>query len=126
MLLFDISIEFQRQLKAIFGANHELYRFLDNHPNKSVALERTCNEIVIYEGKYRTRLSLIQRNKIVKECVRLFSSVAIKVKGESLLSDIQKLKLAQDNDFPDAVKEMADNMVEVDRDSGEHKPITFS
>ena len=115
MFLFDVSTEFHKQLKTLFLNKEELYNYLKDHPNKQRAIEKMCDQILIYERKFRTKLLLQQRNVIIKQCVQLFSKAALKAKEQQLMTDIQKHNINPTND---AHEEMKDNILEVDRETG--------
>lgn len=87
MFLFDISCEFDRQIKDILKDRPNVCRFALNHERKKGAIEATCNQVLIYERKYRTKINVDQRNQIVRAAVKVFLGAALAKKREELMSD---------------------------------------
>ena len=110
MLLFEITQEFDRQLKDIFESKPVIYNWLKNHERKNVVLNRVCNEVLIYEKKFHARLKLSQRNAIIKEAVKLFAGCAIEHKEQQLMTEGQKAVIQKRES---EMKELEEGVVEV-------------
>jgi hypothetical protein len=112
MLLFEVTNEFNTQLRAVFGSkndpktNMELYNFLHNHPSKEKVISNACNQVLIYERKYRTRLSILQRNVIIRECVQLWARTLIEMKEQQMMSRAKQNELKEKEDLKKEMNEI--------------------
>jgi hypothetical protein len=114
MLLFDVTAEFDRQLKGFIGHKPNVYQFLKNHERRTLVLNNLCHQVLVYERKFKTKLDRHQRNKIIGEAVKIFCHVALKQRHQQLMSDIQRHQVAQGNEAQNQTKdEMKEILVEV-------------
>lgn len=89
--MFDSAVE--RQLKGQPQAD-QLIPFIKNHERKPIALRGVCQEILLYEKRFRTRLNVKQRDEIINACVTAFIHLAKKHRDEQNMSEAAKHQLS--------------------------------
>jgi len=92
-----IQSRFDNWIKFKFEPLPEIVKFLLKHERKELCLKNLCREIQTIEIRKGTPLKVEDLSEIVDMTARLFSSNALTIKEQSLMSDAQKRKIAEDS-----------------------------
>ena len=67
MLLFDVTQKFNTAVKIICKRQHveELIPFCADHPRRPVMLNNLCNQVVLYERRFKSQSNLKHVNEIM-------------------------------------------------------------
>lgn len=81
MFLIDITIRFDQACAEILKNDPELLAFSRTHQIRPVTLNNLCREIVKYEKAFKNKAHVIQRDAIIFEVAKMYTT-AIKNKRD--------------------------------------------
>ncbi len=92
-----IRSRFDNWIKFKFEPLPKIQKFLLEHERKQLCLKNLCHEIQMIEIRKGKAMSAEDLSEIVDMTARMFSENALTVKEQSLMSDIEKRKIAEDS-----------------------------
>lgn len=91
MLLFDVTKDFETCCDHILKEKRTERAFIRNHERKVIVLQNLCNQVQVYEKRFRTRLDIRERNKIVAASAQLFVEAALKEHDQKQWSEAKRI-----------------------------------
>jgi len=92
-----IRSRFDKWIEWKFEPLPKIIKFLLKHERKELCLKNLCHQIQMIEIRKGKAISAEDLSEIVDMTARMFASNALTVKEQSLMSDIEKRKIAEDS-----------------------------
>lgn len=122
MFLFDVVRDFDICVNELLKDRPEILRFIQNHERRQVILNNVCHQVQVYERKYKNRLDLRTKRKIIAASAQIFINTAIKQREQSNWSEAKQIgeqrKVWEKKELQE---EMSKILKEVD-DDGQTRP----
>lgn len=96
---FSVQRFFNSWIETVFKKKPDMQKFLLNHERKTLAIDKCCEQVRLYEWQTMSPKRLTV-HEIIATSARLFCSMALKQKEQQLLSKNEKLRLREQNELP--------------------------
>lgn len=127
MVLLDVMRDFQTCIKhlvtkdqptldfmlAVGISSDEALRLANDHPNRQLFLRNLCDQVAVYEKRFRGKANVRERALIIAASSEMYVKGIIEARRQQNLSEAEKVRIRnQDslkNDVAQLIKEVPDN-----------------
>jgi len=111
MLLFDVTTQFNKQIKELIK-NPEQQKYLLEHERRTLVIDNICNQVLYYEKKYTSKLDLKQRDIVINEAVKMFAHAALEHHKQQQMSQLKRTILENEQNEIQETKKYIESVTE--------------
>lgn len=119
MLLFDVTQEFNRQIKEKLKGQQEKIDFIMNHERRQMFLDNVCAQVLAYEHRFGVRIERKGRDQIIDMATTMFITNAFKHHEDQQLTECARLAKEREKSEWDECQETLDEMERLGVEYGE-------